>query len=88
MNLGMKMFFVYVLQSYKDKKFYIGQTQNLTARLERHNAGRVPATKQRTPLSLIYSEQFQTRGEAMQRERFLKSLKGNEIFKRIIGVLH
>jgi len=82
----MKMFFVYVLQSHRDKKLYIGQTQNLAARLERHNAGRVPATKGRTPLSLIYSEQLQTRIEAIQRERFLKSLKGNKIFKKIIGV--
>ncbi len=80
------MFFVYVLQSQKDKRYYIGQTQNVTSRLERHNSGRVPATKRRIPLSLIYSEQFQTRSEAMQRERFLKQLHGNELFKQIVGV--
>jgi putative endonuclease len=80
------MFFVYVLHSQRDNRFYIGQTQNLTDRLKRHNEGRVHATKGRTPFSLVYSEQFQTRSEAMLRERFLKSLKGNDAFKRIIGV--
>ena len=80
------MFFVYVLQSHKDKKFHIGQTRYLTDRLERHSAGRVPATKRRIPLSLVYSEELQTRSEAVQRERFLKSLNYNKIFKKIIGV--
>ena len=80
------MFFVYVLQSQRDKKFYIGQTRYLTDRLEKHSAGRVPATKRRIPLSLVYSEELHTRSEAVQRERFLKSLKDNEIFKKIIGV--
>ena len=80
------MFFVYVLQSHRDKKFYIGQTRYLTDRLEKHSAGRDPATKRRIPLSLIYSEELQTRSEAVQRERFLKSLNYNKIFKKIIGV--
>ena len=80
------MFFIYVLQSQRDKKFYIGQTRYLTDRLERHSAGRVPATKRRIPLSLVYSEELQTRSEAVQRERFLKSLNYNKIFKKIIGV--
>jgi len=71
---------------YKVNKFYIGQTKNLVARLERHNAGKVLSTKGRTPLSLVYSEQFSTRSEAVKRESFLKSLKGNNIFKQIIGV--
>jgi putative endonuclease len=80
------MFFVYVLQSQRDKKFYIGQTRYLPDRLEKHSTGRVPATKRRIPLSLIYSEELQTRSEAVQRERFLKSLNFNKIFKKIIGV--
>jgi putative endonuclease len=79
------MFFVYVLQSQKDKKFYIGQTRYLSDRLEKHSAGRVPATKRRIPMSLVYSEELQSRSEAVQRERFLKSLNYNKAFKVIIG---
>jgi putative endonuclease len=82
---GMKMFFIYVLQSDKDKKYYIGQTRYLTDRLEKHSAGRVPATKKRIPLTLVYSEELQTRSEAVQRERYLKGLNFNKIFKKIIG---
>ncbi|MBW2002971.1 MAG: GIY-YIG nuclease family protein [Deltaproteobacteria bacterium] len=33
-------FFVYIIRSLKDRSYYIGSTQNLSARLERHNQGR------------------------------------------------
>lgn len=79
-------YFVYVLRSLKDQKLYIGQSNNLEDRLKRHNEGRVTATKSRLPLSLMYSEEYKTRTEAVKRERYLKGLKGNNTFKRIIGV--
>lgn len=79
-------YFVYVLRSLKDQKLYIGQSNNLEDRLKRHNEGRVTATKSRVPFSLIYSEGYKTRAEAVQREQYLKGLKGNSTFKRIIGV--
>ena len=80
------MFFVYVLLSLKDHKFYIGHTNDLEDRVKRHNEGRVPATRNRSPLVLVYSESFATRSEAVQRERYLKSLKGNKRFRELIGV--
>lgn len=70
-------FFVYILKSVKDDKFYIGQTNNLTDRFLRHNNGCVTATKNRRPLVLAYSENYNTRAEAMRREKYLKSLKGD-----------
>ncbi|MBI3578782.1 MAG: GIY-YIG nuclease family protein [Ignavibacteriales bacterium] len=79
-------YFVYVLRSLKDRKLYIGQSNNLEDRLKRHNEGRVRATKSRLPFMLIYSEEFPTRADAVTRERYLKGLKGNSTFKRIIGV--
>jgi len=80
------MFFTYVLRSKRDNRFYIGHTNDLTERIERHNGGRVPATKHRTPLELIYSETFETRSEAANRERYLKGLKGGNQFHKIVGV--
>ncbi|MFA5871009.1 MAG: GIY-YIG nuclease family protein [Candidatus Paceibacterota bacterium] len=47
------MFYVYVLQSKKDGKWYTGFTPDLKARIEKHNKGQVYATKQRIPFSLI-----------------------------------
>jgi putative endonuclease len=80
------MFFVYVLLSLKDKKFYIGQTNNLADRVLRHNEGRVRATRGRRPLILVWSESFPTRAEAVRRERYLKSLRGDNRFRSIIGM--
>ena len=47
------MYFVYILQSEKDSLLYIGYTENIQARLLRHQSGEVPATQTRRPLKLI-----------------------------------
>ncbi len=80
------MFFVYVLKSERDGRFYIGHTNELSDRITRHNERRVPATKHRVPLKLVHSEPFETRSEAAARERYLKSLKGGNQFHKIIGM--
>jgi putative endonuclease len=79
-------FHVYVLQSLKDGRYYIGSTNNVTDRLKRHNEGRVSVTRNRRPFVLVYHETYRTRGEALKRELYLKSLKGGNEFKRIIGI--
>ncbi len=78
------MFSVYVLRSLKDQKFYIGQTNNLDERMRRHNEGRVPSTKGRRPFVLVWSEAFESRSQAVVRERELKSLKANKTFRELI----
>lgn len=81
------MYYVYVLKSEKDDKFYIGQTNNLENRLRRHNSKQVTATRNRTPLKIFYSENYKTRAETMSREKYLKSLKSGNEFKKIIGII-
>ena len=76
------MFYVYNLFSTKDKRTYTGYTQDLAARLKQHNEGRVTATKHRIPLKLIYAEQFQTLGEAKEREKWWKSSTGRRHLKQ------
>ena len=80
------MFFVYVLKSQKDNGFYIGQTNNLLSRIRRHNEGRVQSTRYRIPFIVVYTEKYATRGKAVVREKYLKSLKGSSVFKKIIGM--
>lgn len=67
------MYFVYVLKSLKDKKYYYGLTSNIERREKEHNDGFVTATKSRRPLQLIYFETANTLKEARQRERYFKS---------------
>ena len=78
------MFYVYVLQSLKDKNLYIGMTSNLEARIKRHNAGYEKATKRRTPFKLLHSENFETREEARQREKYFKNGFGREIIRALL----
>lgn len=66
------MFYVYLLQSLKDKNFYIGQTESIEKRLLEHNSGRVKSTKHREPFKLIGYETYDSRNEARWREFNLK----------------
>jgi putative endonuclease len=77
-------FAVYILYSRKDKKLYVGQTVNLEKRLVLHFSGRVKSTKSRLPLELIKSEEYDTRAEAMKREKYLKSLFGAKEKEKIL----
>ena len=73
--------YVYVLRSTKDGQFYVGLTRNLPARLQTHNSGRVPSTKRRVPLELIYWEGCLNESDAAQREKYLKSAWGKRYLK-------
>ena len=48
------MYYVYVLLSDKDNRFYTGFTDNLKRRVAEHNSGKVQSTALRRPLRLVY----------------------------------
>ncbi|PIP30032.1 excinuclease ABC subunit C [Candidatus Jorgensenbacteria bacterium CG10_big_fil_rev_8_21_14_0_10_54_38] len=66
------MFYVYLIQSKRNDSFYIGQTDDVGARLVKHNAGQVASTKFRRPWKLVGFENYLTRREARWREYTLK----------------
>ncbi|KAF0215550.1 MAG: hypothetical protein FD178_1649 [Ignavibacteria bacterium] len=78
------MFYIYALYSSKFNKIYIGQTCDLTNRLIEHNSGKSFYTKRFIPWEIIYTGEFETRGEVMKREKQLKSQKGREFVWNII----
>ena len=65
-------YYVYVLRSLKDQRFYVGFTKNLPARVDAHNSGSVPSTRSRLPLELVYWEGCLNQGDATRREKYLK----------------
>jgi putative endonuclease len=75
------MYYTYILYSPEFDKIYIGHTDNLEKRLERHNLGLVRSTKAYLPWELIYFETFDTRAVAMKRERELKSHQGRNFIR-------
>lgn len=72
------MFYTYILRSLRDGRRYTGHTNNLDNRLDFHNRGLNPSTKNRRPLVLLCYKPFETRIEAVRHERYLKSLKGGQ----------
>lgn len=59
---------------------------NPEKRLEKHNKGAVKSTKNRRPFKLIYKEKFKNYKDARIREKEIKSYKGGNKFKELIGV--
>jgi putative endonuclease len=66
--------FVYVLGCrHKDRTLtYVGWTNDVARRLNQHNTGKGARTTRGRIWTLLYSESFATRNEAMSREWHLK----------------
>ena len=65
-------YYVYLLQSKINKKFYVGYTNNLKRRLSQHNNSEVKSTKSGVPYELVYFEGFKNKSDALAREKKLK----------------
>jgi len=76
------MYYVYVLRSKKNGRFYTGHTDNLERRISEHNRGKSKSTFNRGPFELVYFESRPTRSQAVSREKFLKGGKGREFLKK------
>lgn len=79
-----KMYFVYVLVSDFDGKFYIGFTGNVKRRLSDHNSGKVPSTSARKPFKMLYYEAHLSKVDALRREQYFKTSKGKTTLKQIL----
>ncbi|REB90832.1 GIY-YIG nuclease family protein, partial [Staphylococcus pseudintermedius] len=56
-----------------DSTFYTGYTNDLEARIVKHNEGKgAKYTKTRRPFTLCYHEIFETKSEALKREHSIK----------------
>ena len=78
------MYFVYVLQSLKDYKLYVGYTVNLDLRMKAHNLGTVLSTANRRPLKLIFYECYTNKVDAVRREKYLKTTTGKRALKLML----
>ena len=78
------MYEVYIIQSEKDRSFYIGYSGDLNKRLSDHNLGKSRYTRSKRPWKLVYSEEYETKSEAIVREKFLKSQRNKDFYLRLI----
>jgi len=78
------MYYVYVLLSLKDSRFYIGFSEDIDKRLADHRAGRNISTKARRPLELIYYEAHLNKDDAFRREAYFKTTKGKSTLRQML----
>ena len=73
------MFTVYILYSHSFQKIYIGYTSNLSERFKSHNElGTKGWTIKYRPWIVLHTEEFETKGMAMKREKELKMANGRK----------
>ena len=83
------MYFVYLMISERDARFYTGCTSDLKARMSDHNQGKVRSTTARKPFRLVYYEACLSKEDAFRREKHLKTGRGKRYLRnRLRTALH
>ena len=81
-----KKYYIYILYSSLKERYYVGQTDNLDNRLERHNQGKVKSTKYGVPWKLVHKIKVETRSEAVLLERKIKKRGAKRFIDNQFGV--
>jgi len=76
------MYWVYILEDLKDKKRYIGYTENLKKRLKEHKERKVFSTKYWGNFKVIYVEGCLNKEDATRREKYFKTTGGRRFLAR------
>lgn len=75
--------YTYIVQC-ADGSLYTGWTNDLEKRLQAHNSGKgAKYTRSRLPVTLVYSEEYETESEARSREWHVKRLSREEKLRLI-----
>ena len=77
------MFYAYAIFSLEWHYIYVGLTNDIERRFTEHQNGTNKTTKPYRPYKLIYTEEFDTRIEAREKEKYLKSGVGKEFLKSL-----
>jgi len=78
------MWKVYILYSEIIDRYYIGVTDDIEWRLERHNQGWGRYTKRGIPWKVVYLEEFDSKSAALSREREIKNRKSRKYIENLI----
>ncbi len=78
------MYFLYILKSQKNNKFYIGSTNDLERRIKEHNSGKTKSLKYLRPLEIVFYKEFQNESDARKMEIKLKKFKNRNIIEQIV----
>jgi predicted GIY-YIG superfamily endonuclease len=76
------MKYVYILQSTEGDHFYVGVTEDLRTRIQKHNAGDVAHSSKYKPWNLKTYIAFTDEQKAFAFERYLKTASGRAFAKK------
>jgi len=76
---------VYIIYSAKLDRYYIGYSEDIVTRLDEHNSGISTYTSKANDWVIKYSEPFNSREEAMNRETAIKKKKSRKYIEWLIS---
>jgi len=69
---NISIWYVYILKC-SDGSYYVGHTNDLVGRVKKHNKGKATRwTSSRLPVTLAYSEKYEHKDDAINREHQIK----------------
>lgn len=75
---------VYILQSERNGRYYIGSSKSLDRRLEEHKNGKSKYTKLVLPVKLVFRQKFKDIRTSRKVEYWLKRQKDRKFLERVI----
>ncbi len=81
------MFYTYIIKSINHNYYYKGHCENIDKRLKEHNSGMTKSIQHYVPFKVVYYETFETRNEAILREKYFKSSAGRRFLKNKLKAL-
>ena len=79
------MFTLYILHSNSFDRYYIGYTNDIVRRLAEHNRIKGKFTDAGIPWDLVYTESFDLKTDAIEREKYIKSRKSKKFINDLIA---
>ena len=78
------MYNCYILFSQRLNKYYVGSTGDLDGRLQRHNTSNRGFTSTGKPWKIVFSEEFDDKTSAMNREFQIKRWKSRKAIEELV----
>jgi putative endonuclease len=79
------MFTLYILYSKSIDSYYVGYTNDIDRRLSEHNRKKGKFTDRGIPWILVYTENFENKEQAMEKERQIKRKKSRSFIIEMIN---
>ena len=79
------MYTLYILYSRSIDRYYVGYTDSMVRRLAEHNRKKGKFTDKGIPWEIVYQEVYESKKEAMNREKVIKRMKSRSFIINLIN---